>query len=119
MKNPFTPTEKDPRILAITAVSIFVSLVVVAWMDNNFNDPYLIASFGATAVLIYGAPKAPFSKPKNVFFGHLFSAIIGVTVAWCFGTTGLFDEFKWIAIPLAVMLAIITISARGLEPKMP
>ena len=113
MENPFRPSETDPRILVITGLAAFVSLMLIAFIDKGFNDPYLIASFGATAVLIYGAPKAPFSKPKNVFFGHLFSAIIGVAIACIFDALGLYTDYYPIAIGLAVSLAIVVMMLTG------
>ena len=106
MENPFKPTEKDWRIIVITAVAALLSISVIALIDSQYHDPYLIASFGATAVLIYGAPKAPFSRPKNVFFGHLFSAVVGVTIAMVFDFTGLYTDWWWFATGLAVSLAI-------------
>ena len=39
---------------------------------------FLIASFGSSMVLLYGYPESPFAQPKNVFFGHLVTAIIGM-----------------------------------------
>lgn len=46
------------------------------------NDSlYLIGSFGASAVLIYGAPSADFSQPRNLIGGHLVSALSGVLAA--------------------------------------
>ena len=39
---------------------------------------FLIASFGSTMVLLYGYPESPFAKPKNIFFGHLLTAFVGV-----------------------------------------
>ena len=36
---------------------------------------FLIASFGSTMVLLYGYPESPFAQPKNVFFGHVLTAI--------------------------------------------
>lgn len=109
MRNPFRPgTPVNRPVLLITAVSIFAGIALPAYLDHMSDDPYLIASFGATAVLIYGAPKAPFSKPKNVFFGHLFSALIGVAIGWTFFSLGLYDDFKWVAAALAVTAAICT-----------
>ena len=29
-------------------------------------------------VLLYGYPESPFAQPKNVFFGHLLTAIVGM-----------------------------------------
>ena len=39
---------------------------------------FLLASFGSSMVLLYGYPESPFAKPKNVFFGHLVTAIVGL-----------------------------------------
>ena len=39
---------------------------------------FLIASFGSSMVLLYGYPESPFAQPKNVFFGHLLTAAVGM-----------------------------------------
>ena len=39
---------------------------------------FLIASFGSSMVLLFGYPESPFAQPKNVFFGHLLTAIVGM-----------------------------------------
>tara|TARA_B100000614_G_scaffold171527_1_gene152676 strand:- start:335 stop:799 length:465 start_codon:yes stop_codon:yes gene_type:complete len=41
---------------------------------------FLIASFGSSMVLLYGYPESPFAQPKNVFFGHLVTSIVGLIV---------------------------------------
>ena len=41
---------------------------------------FLVASFGSTMVLLYGYPESPFAQPKNIFFGHFVTALIGVLV---------------------------------------
>ena len=41
---------------------------------------FLLASFGSSMVLLYGYPESPFAQPKNVFFGHLVTAIVGLMV---------------------------------------
>ena len=43
--------------------------------------PLLIGSFGASAVLIYGAPRSPLAQPRNLLGGHVISALIGV-LSW-------------------------------------
>ena len=57
---------------------------------------FLLASFGSSMVLLYGYPESPFAQPKNVFFGHLITALVGL----------LFLNFVplpiYITIPLAV-----------------
>ena len=41
---------------------------------------FLLASFGSSMVLLYGYPESPFAQPKNVFFGHLITALVGLIV---------------------------------------
>ena len=41
---------------------------------------FLVASFGSTMVLLYGYTESPFAQPKNIFFGHLVTALIGILV---------------------------------------
>ena len=42
---------------------------------------FLIASFGSSMVLLYGYPESPFAQPKNIFFGHLLTALVGVIIS--------------------------------------
>ena len=39
---------------------------------------FIAASFGSSMVLLFGFPESPFAQPKNVFFGHLLTAVVGV-----------------------------------------
>ncbi|PAM96580.1 HPP family protein [Flavobacterium sp. IR1] len=83
----------------------FVGIGLLAYFQSihfSGNDAvYLIGSFGASSVLVYGIIQSPFSQPRNLVGGHLVSAFIGVTVH------KLAPDIIWIAAPLAVSLAII------------
>jgi len=39
---------------------------------------FIIASFGSSMVLLYGYPESPFAQPKNIFFGHLLTSVVGI-----------------------------------------
>ena len=39
---------------------------------------FLAGSFGSSMVLLFGFPESPFAQPRNVFFGHLITALVGV-----------------------------------------
>ena len=39
---------------------------------------FIAGSFGSSMVLLFGFPESPFVQPKNVFFGHLVTALVGV-----------------------------------------
>ncbi|OXA77726.1 HPP family protein [Flavobacterium aquidurense] len=83
----------------------FVGIGILAYLESiHFSGSdmvYLIGSFGASSVLIYGIIQSPFSQPRNLIGGHLISAFIGVTV------NKLVPDIVWIAAPLAVSLSII------------
>ena len=57
---------------------------------------FLVASFGSSMVLLYGYPESPFAQPKNVFFGHLVTASVGMFFLY------LIPLPLFIIIPLAV-----------------
>ena len=57
---------------------------------------FLVASFGSSMVLLYGYSVSPFALPKNVFFGHLVTAIVGMFFLY------LIPLPLFIIIPLAV-----------------
>ena len=68
---------------------------------------FLIASFGSTMVLLYGYPESPFAQPKNIFFGHFLTSIVGI----------IFVNFIplpiYIIIPLAVGLGVSLMIVTG------
>lgn len=66
-------------------------------MDNIF----LIGSFGASAVLIFGATNSPLAQPRNLIGGHVVSAIVGVCIH------KLLPDQIWLSSALAVSLAIV------------
>ena len=39
---------------------------------------FIAGSFGSSMVLLFGFPESPFAQPKNVFFGHLTTALVGL-----------------------------------------
>ena len=58
--------------------SIITILVLTILTYKTELGLFLLASFGSSMVLLYGYPESPFAQPKNVFFGHLVTAIVGL-----------------------------------------
>ena len=56
---------------------ITIGMLTVLTYKTEFGV-FLIASFGSSMVLLYGYPESPFAQPKNIFFGHLLTALIGM-----------------------------------------
>ncbi len=90
-------------------VGAFLGISAVAFLNYNlFSDTdliFIIGSFGASAVLIYGAVRSPLAQPRNFIGGHIISAIIGVIVF------KLFSTHLWFASSLAVATAIAAMHA--------
>lgn len=83
----------------------FVGIGLIAFFQSRqFSHQdvvYLIGSFGASSVLVYGIIESPFSQPRNLIGGHLISAFVGVSVNF------LLPHTMYIAAPLAVSLSIV------------
>ncbi len=56
---------------------ITISILTFLTYKTNFGI-FLLASFGSSMVLLYGYPESPFAQPKNVFFGHLVTTLVGL-----------------------------------------
>ncbi|BDD88110.1 HPP family protein [Desulfofustis limnaeus] len=82
----------------------FIGIAAVAMIHYQLLDQsdllLLIGSFGASAVLIYGAVRSPLAQPRNLVGGHVLSAIIGVSAFLLFG------QYPFLAAALAVSVAI-------------
>ncbi len=56
---------------------VTIGILTILTYKTEFGI-FIIASFGSSMVLLYGYPDSPFAQPKNVFFGHLVTAIVGM-----------------------------------------
>ena len=59
-------------------LGIFGILLTSQWLLDPDVAVMIVPSMGASAVLLFAAPHAPFSQPWNVIGGHALAAIIGV-----------------------------------------
>ena len=74
--------EKDDLIKS-TLAGLFSAITIGALTFLTYKTTFglfLIASFGSSMVLLYGYPESPFAQPKNIFFGHLLTALVGVII---------------------------------------
>lgn len=80
-------------------VAILAILLVSHWSAGASGAALVVASMGASAVLVFAVPHGQLSQPWPLFGGHLVSAFVGVSCARLVP-----DEF--LAAALAVGLAI-------------
>lgn len=100
----------------------FLGIGLVAWLNSaawlsdiwlsHTDALLLIGSLGASAVLLYGAPRSPLAQPRNLIGGHTLSALVGVSVWLLMG-----PQLPWLAAALAVSTAIAVMHlTRSLHP---
>ncbi len=77
-----------------------IGLIQTAKLTETDNV-FLIGSFGASAVLVYGATNSPLAQPRNLVGGHLLSAITGVLIH------KLVPGHMWLSSAIAVSLATV------------
>ena len=86
-------------------IGSFVGIGIIAFLQSHLlakeENIFLIGSFGASSVLIYGATQSPLAQPRNFIGGHLISAFIGVSIY------KLLPNIIWLTAPLAVSVSIV------------
>jgi len=92
-----------------------VSIGLCAFLSSYFFEPrdmfLLIASLGASAVLVYAAVHSPFSQPRNLIGGHVIGGLVGV---FCYQLWG---DTVWLAGSMAVSFTVVAmLLTRTLHP---
>ncbi|KAF9583526.1 hypothetical protein BGW38_009266 [Lunasporangiospora selenospora] len=112
------PPAAPPTRLAVlvsTFIASFTGIAALALLTYNAqwfidrNTPAIAGSFGASAVLIYGAIDSPLSQPRNVIGGHISASFIGVSLYKLFNLLPdhRFDELHWLLCALAVSCSLL------------
>jgi len=95
----------DYREFFWTFCGAFFGIGIIAFLQSfsisKMENVFLLGSFGASSVLIYGAIQSPLAQPRNLIGGHVVSSIIGVTVY------KIFPDLIWVSAPMAVALSIV------------
>lgn len=111
----YRETLVDPREHFWSFLGAFVGIFTIAVIQSlslpTLENVFLIGSFGASSVLVYGAIQSPLAQPRNLIGGHVVSAVVGVTVAQ------ILPDIIWLTAPLAVASSIVCMQiTRTLHP---
>ena len=103
------PPGVGPSEIIWSWLGAFLGIAAVALVNYRYlagtDHVMIIGSFGASAVLIYGAISSPLAQPRNLIGGHVISALIGVA------SYQFLNEYLWIAASVAVATAIAVMHA--------
>jgi CBS domain-containing membrane protein len=108
----YKQTLVNPSDHVWTFIGGFVGIALIGLVQIYFNELpsadhlFLIGSFGASAVLIYGVTNSPLAQPRNLIGGHVVSALVGVSIFKA--CSSLPPDWLWLSAALAVSLAIVT-----------
>ncbi len=75
------PSRRD-RVSSILLAGLgaFLALGCIGLLASTTGQAWILGSFGASCVLLFGFPQAPFSQTRNVIGGHLLSSAIGLAL---------------------------------------
>ncbi len=93
------PPRAPGKAIALAFAGGFLAIAVIALLAQSLHVALVLGSFGASCVLVFGFPDVPFSQPRNVVLGHLFSTLIGLAFVHLCGP-------HWWSVALAVGSAI-------------
>lgn len=80
------------RERVVSSLGAIVGLFLTEWIGRaalGQSNPWFIAPMGASAVLLFAAPSSPLAQPWSILGGNIVAALVGVSCAKLFGTTGL------------------------------
>ena len=108
---PHDDVELYPVEILWSFVGSFIGMAILSWCNYDLFDRtdtlLLMSTFGASSMLLFGAPAVPFAQPRNVLGGHVISALIGVAVFT------LCPASYHLAAALSVSIAIAAMHATG------
>lgn len=114
-------TSSPPRVglgeIAWSWVGAAVGIAAVAYVHYHWLQGtdlvMVIGSFGASAVLAYGAVRSPLAQPRNLVGGHVLSAVIGVAFFQALGTWPCLAAAGAVATAIAAMHLTKTLHPPG------
>jgi CBS-domain-containing membrane protein len=80
-----TTKRAHARSIVLAGLGAFVGLAFVGLLAQETSEPWILGSFGATCVLLFGFPSSPFSQPRNIIGGHVLTSLTGLVCLQLFG----------------------------------
>ncbi len=91
--------------MMIASMGASIAIAVLLWSQTMTNAIWIMGSFGASCLLLFAFPSAPFAQRKNVIAGHFIGSLSGLICLTLLG------DAWWvvaIAVGLSVFLMLLT-----------
>jgi len=95
-------------VLCLLGAAIGISLALV--FACPWASPFLLASLGGSAVILFGLTRGPMAQPRALFGGHIGCALIGIACYQCFG------DSLWVYALAAVLTLGYMLLTRTVHP---
>lgn len=93
------PAAFSSKAILLAWVGAFIAIASIALLSSQLSYLLILGSFGASCVVLFAYPDAPFSQPRNVILGHFLSSLTGLIFISFFGVA-------WWVLAAAVASAI-------------
>ena len=101
-------------LLGGIGAGVTIGILAYITFQSIFSDSiygfWLATAFGSTVVVVFGYPENEFSQPRNVLFGHLLCAFVGILFVTLFKISQDRSIF-FLAIGLAVGISVMLMMA--------
>ncbi|MGZ5059918.1 MAG: HPP family protein [Methylobacter sp.] len=64
--------------IVLAGLGSSLAIAAIAALSQLSGQPWILGSFGASCVLLFGFPDAVFSQPRNLIVGHVLCSLIGL-----------------------------------------
>ena len=98
------PPKADTKNILLAGFGSAIAIASVALLAQASNSVLILGSFGASCVLLFGFPDAPFSQPRNVIGGHFLSALCGMLALKFLG-------HSWWSLAIGLAFAVMVMMA--------
>jgi CBS-domain-containing membrane protein len=96
--------------LASSAAGAALGLGLVLQFVDPPSAPLFLASFGGSAVFLFGLTRAPAAQPRALFGGHIGGALIGIL---CFH---LFGDALWVYVVALALTLVFMLATKTVHP---
>lgn len=104
------PKRPSLRVALLAGLGGFLGITALDLFTRANATPWIVGSFGASCMVLFGMPETPFAQPRNVIVGHLIGSAVGLAFLLLLG------DFWW-GLPAAVWCAIsVMLLTRTVHP---
>jgi CBS-domain-containing membrane protein len=96
--------------VAASAAGAALGLSLVLLDVDPPSAPLFLASFGGSAIFLFGLTRAPAAQPRALFGGHIGGALVGVV---CYH---LFGDALWVYVLALVLTLVYMLATKTVHP---